>query len=120
MTAMTVMTNDTRRFDLREGRRKGSVGNKLAASRHSYLLRYARSLAVSIALERPDGGVTADDVYEQLIQRGIDVQLLGNAAGSLFRGKNWIFSGERRQSRRVSNHGRWIMVWQYCAPHSGT
>ena len=108
-----LLTRDTRRFDFAEGREKGVQGKALAASRRRYVLRYARSLAVRMAIQQPDSRITADEVYAEMVRREIDVALLGNAAGSLFRGKWWRWTGDRRRPKRVSNHGRWIMVWRY-------
>jgi hypothetical protein len=38
---------------------------------------------------------------------------LGKAAGSIFTdGKRWEYTGHRRRSARVSNHGRAIRIWR--------
>jgi len=37
---------------------------------------------------------------------------LGNAAGSIFAGKRWKFTGDRVKSRRPSAHAREIKVWR--------
>ena len=99
-------------FDLQDGRDLRDAGKLLASAKRSYVLSYARMLAVTIAKSRPDSCVTADDVYRQLALLGHDGNLLGNAAGSLFRGDRWEFTGQRKQSVRISNHARWIMVWK--------
>jgi len=99
-------------FDLDQGRKLRDAAKLLAATKRAYVMSYARMLAVTIAKSRPDRCVTADDVYRQLALLGHDLTLLGNAAGSLFRGDRWEFTGERKQSVRISNHARWIMVWK--------
>ena len=99
-------------FDHSEGMKLRDAGKMLASSKRAYILSYARVLAVTIAKSKPDRCVTADDVYRQLALLGHDLDLLGNAAGSLFRGDRWEFTGERKKSVRISNHARWIMVWR--------
>lgn len=74
-------------------------------------LNYARAVAREIASHRPQG-ITADDVQEALVQRGHDIHRLGNAAGSLFRGPEWIFTGERRRSVRIHAHANELKVWR--------
>ena len=56
--------------------------------------------------------VTIDDVYDYLIRCKFDASLLGPAAGSIFKGKSWEFTGEWRKSTRTSNHSRMIRVWR--------
>ena len=99
-------------FDLAGGMALREAGKHLAASKRAYVLSYARTMALAIAKSRPDRCVTADDVYRQLALLGHDMALLGNAAGSLFRGNRWEWTGQRKQSLRISNHARWIMVWR--------
>ena len=101
-----------KKFDLNVGKTLREAGKELAAVKRAYVLSYAQMLAVSLANSKPDRCVTADDVYRQLALLGHDGNLLGNAAGSLFRGERWEFTGQRKQSVRISNHARWIMVWR--------
>jgi hypothetical protein len=57
------------------------------------------------------GVVTADDVGKVMKDyHGIDS--MGPAAGALFRGPEWEFTGQRVLSSRVSNHSREIKVWR--------
>ena len=49
-----------------------------------YLLEIARDRARLIVRER--GEVTMDDVVAMLVRDGFDVSVLGNAAGSVFKG----------------------------------
>ncbi len=111
---MNPMSQSTsvKHFNVDDGRTLRDAGRALVASNRSYLLSYARMLAITIGKQRPDRCVTADDVYRQLALLGHDMALLGNAAGSLFRGDRWEFTGQRKQSVRISNHARWIMVWR--------
>ena len=76
------------------------------------VLKDARRIAKQIAMLRLDKTVTADDVNAALIRIGI-TESLGNAAGSLFRGSEWQFTGERIKSARKTNHAREIKVWRY-------
>ena len=106
------MENYSLEFDLTEGSRLREAGKKLAVSKRAYLFSLARSLAINIAKVSADRTTNADEVYRQLSLLGHDSSLLGNSAGSLFRGVRWRFTGRRIRSHRVSNHGRLIMVWE--------
>ena len=97
--------------DGRPARDKGMQLAAAAANRQTILAR-ARAIAVSIASRRPARTVNADDVYRVLIREGYDVEKLGNAAGSIFRGPMWEFTNQRKQSVRISNHARQIMIWR--------
>jgi hypothetical protein len=74
-------------------------------------LDYAREVAHELATKRPHG-ITADDVQQALVERGHDIHRLGNAAGSLFRGPEWQFTGERRRSVRIHAHANELKVWR--------
>jgi hypothetical protein len=55
--------------------------------------------------------VNADQVGSMMkLHYGIDS--IGPAAGALFRGPEWEFTGQRVLSSRVSNHSREIKVWR--------
>jgi hypothetical protein len=55
--------------------------------------------------------VNADQVGRMMMDlHGIDS--IGPAAGALFRGAEWEFTGQRVLSSRVSNHSREIKVWR--------
>jgi hypothetical protein len=72
-------------------------------------LQLARDIAVKYA--RKHGVVNADNVGRILrADHGIDT--LGPAAGSLFRGKRWLFTGEWVKSKRITNHSRMIRQWR--------
>ena len=72
------------------------------------LLCAAKMFAHAIAQKR--GSCTIDDVQAELEAQGFTSADLGNAAGGVFRGKDWECVGSR-QSKRVSAHARRILVW---------
>ena len=77
---------------------------------NAYPLQLARDIAEDIAIEG-DGTADADRVGKRL-QEQHDIYTLGPAAGSIFRGKEWEFTGEWIKSDRKSNHGRMIREWR--------
>ena len=95
-------------FDAVESRRRKERGMALAADAVPTLLDRARAYAKATAIVR--GSVTADDVSEWLEQQGLPD--LGPAAGSLFRGPEWEFTGRFVQSTRKTNHARLLRVWR--------
>lgn len=97
-------------FDAAEARRQAEVGIGLAAENNPRLLELARVIAVRIARER--GEVTADDVQAEMMRRGYRSDALGNAAGSIFRGREWQFTGRTVNSVRINAHARLIRVWR--------
>jgi hypothetical protein len=50
-------------------------------------------------------------VHEEMDRQNLGPENLGNAAGSIFR-RGFYFTGEFRNSERVSNHRRTIRVWR--------
>lgn len=96
-------------FDAKKGEQLKDEGMDKAACNRDFDLAIARNTAVMIAQGRQDRSCTADDVQRVLIERGIS---LGNAAGSIFRGKRWRFTGRFVKSQRVSNHASIRRVWQ--------
>lgn len=101
-------------FDLAEGERLKERGKARARASKDELLSAAREVLVSVARQNGSGRVNADDAHAGLARRfpGYEPSHLGPAAGSLFRGKEWRFSGEWEKSRRASNHARWLRVWE--------
>jgi hypothetical protein len=83
-------------------------GMTIAADNNRDLLEQAREIAVSIA--RRKGTVTADDVAYEMECR--ELPPLGNAAGSLFKGKQWAWTGQRIKSARVHAHANELKVWR--------
>lgn len=105
-------------FDLNEGERRKEEGLALAALSRKQLLELARLCAVRIARER--GVVSFDDVFFAMVEEGIDPLPLGNAAGCVFRGKQFVFTGHWEKSRRVSNHARVNRVWRLASDQPAT
>lgn len=98
-------------FNLDASRTAKASGMGLAAINRESLLSLARKVAVQIA--KANGGTcNMDQVSLALIGKGIDPRCLGNAAGSVFKTKDWIFTGERIQSAKVSSHAREVKVWR--------
>jgi hypothetical protein len=78
-----------------------------AAAQVPTLLEKARKIARRSADDW--GYVTADDVYAYLTET--EQSILGNAAGSIFKGPEWVFV-DWVPSSRPSNHGRHIRRWR--------
>jgi hypothetical protein len=98
-------------FDGRKARAAKARGMARAASHHNELLEIARDVAESIA-RSGDGTATMDEVALQMIRMDYNPAELGNAAGSVFKGNQWEFTGERVKSNKVSSHAREIRVWR--------
>lgn len=83
------------------------AGMTLAATNRKELLEQARrQVRLRASL---NGTATADDLDEDL-----RVQL-GPAAGSVFKGDDFEFTGERVRSTMDSNHARELKVWRLTA-----
>ena len=100
-------------FDLNAGMKAKQEGMDLAADNREYVLGLARRLLVAAARSHPDLECTADDAQRGLIAHGYSPEDLGNAAGSLFRGKEWEDTGRRMKSERVTNHGHQNRIWRF-------
>ena len=72
----------------------------------------AKNLSVKLAKQNFSSLVSADDVQDELKKLGYSSLDLGNAAGNLFRGKNWK-NGSSKKSTRAGNNAREISVWKY-------
>ena len=86
-------------------------GMGLAADNAQEVLAKAREVAASIALRRHDRCVTADDVG-RIMKNVYGIDTMGPAAGSLFKTKDWEWSGRFAKSKRTSNHSRLLRVWR--------
>lgn len=95
-------------FDKVEAQRRRDAGQSQAESRRETLLDQARQIAREFCQNVDD--VTSDEVALIMRYRGLDYSLLGNAAGSVFKGFAW--TGRVVQSKRPSTHGRIIRVWR--------
>jgi hypothetical protein len=109
---MSLDENQNTIFDAIAAREAAEAGINLAADNNRPLLEVARSLAAELGRRR--GRVTADDVQRALIDRGYPESSLGNAAGSVFRGRCWYWDEVSTvKSTRVASHGRLIRVWDF-------
>jgi hypothetical protein len=84
-------------------------GIQQAADHKKSLLEFARKEAVELA--RAMGEITADDVQRRLVEKGISVRALGSAAGALFRGGQWQWTGRFKKSERAHSHSNLIRIW---------
>jgi hypothetical protein len=96
-------------FDAIESQAKKDEGMVLAAEAGEDALVMARQIAIQIARSRPSRECHADDVGLEMEKRGIS---LGPAAGSIFKGGGWEFTGRRVRSARKKNHARELKVWR--------
>ena len=99
-------------FDLVEGEKEKARGMSAASWSRSDLLAEAQTIACELAMAREMREVHADNVYREMKRRGIPFEGLGPAAGSIFKGRDWVFTGKRIKSARISNHARDIKVWR--------
>lgn len=99
-------------FDETKSEAAKVAGMATAANNRHVVLEIARNLAQKIASAKSHRTCHADEVYAELPKLGYDPAELGPAAGSIFAGKAWEFTGVRVKSKRVSNHSREIKVWR--------
>tara|TARA_Y100000310_G_scaffold182419_1_gene182517 strand:- start:808 stop:1131 length:324 start_codon:yes stop_codon:yes gene_type:complete len=99
-------------FDYARGADAKTTGMALAADANMDRLALARRLAAEIASRKLSRECNADEVGREMNRRGFGSNL-GPAAGSLFKGGNWEFTGRRIRSSRVTNHARELKVWRY-------
>jgi isocitrate dehydrogenase len=97
-------------FDLAEGVRRKRAGKAKAANARSMILELAREIAHGIAADGDE--LTIDDVMGALEEYEVTPDQLGNAAGSVFKGKEWEYTGQIVPSVRASSHGRFVRVWR--------
>ena len=81
-------------------------GIKQVARNNQHFLEVARYYARDQARRR--GRITSDDVRKAC---PLD-PLHPNAWGSVFKSKEWMWTGEYRQSHAVSRHGGMQRVWR--------
>jgi len=96
-------------FNLFEGERRKEEGISRAVDKRADDLKIAQAIARKIAMQHPDRECHADLVQWELMDLGIN---LGNAAGSIFRGTDWEFTGRWVKSIRVTNHASVRRVWR--------
>ncbi len=98
-------------YDSHQSEQGKAEGMKLAAQHRAMGLARARTLAIEIALRWPSREVTSDMVGLAMTERNL--KNLGPAMGSIFRGKEWQFTGRYVKSIRITNHSRMLRVWKY-------
>lgn len=99
-------------FDHVEAQARKTRGMSLAAEKRNPLLGRVQAVAVEVA--RRKGCITADDVTFEMLRLDPHYrpEALGNAAGSIFKGKRWQWTGEVLPAIRVESHGRLLRVWR--------
>lgn len=98
-------------FDDKQGDLLKVEGMAKAAKNRKDLLATARSIAKHVARTSTKCTVTTDDVG-RILKRDYGVQSLGPAAGSIFKGKEWEFTGNWVKSKRITNHSRMLREWR--------
>lgn len=102
-------------FDLRLGQALKEAGLQAASDAKADLLALGRAYVRRAALGRADRSATADDAAVGLVAAGLPADALGNAAGALFRGRDWRFTGRWEKSSRTTNHAHQNRVWELIA-----
>jgi hypothetical protein len=97
-------------FDAIAAREAAEQGIATAEINKRTLLDEARGIAVELGREKRF--VTADDVVRRYSFRHPH-DPLGNAAGGIFKGKEWRDTGRRVRSKRVNSHARELRVWEF-------
>lgn len=107
------MNQEELHFDLGVAEILKRKGIASAENHRKDLLILGRSYIRQAALGRGDKTATADDAARGFINDGLPCDVLGNAAGALFRGGEWEFTGRMEKSKRITNHAHRNMVWRY-------
>ena len=95
-------------FDYAQSKQRRDEGMKTASDGRKDILTGARTIARFLAML--NGQVTADDVRREWEYRGRNWSNLGNAAGSIFKGKQWQCVGFEN-STVTTSHARALRVW---------
>lgn len=98
-------------FSIELGEELKQRGMKKAADANPFL-KPCRAAVRAAALGRTDRTATADDASRYLESIGHPADLLGNAAGSLFRGGEWEWTGRLQPSMRPSRHANQNRIWR--------
>lgn len=96
----------------RAGMTARRTGMAAAADAKEPVLSVARRLAVALACKRENREITADNVVLALVTLGYDMHCLGNSAGSLFTGGQWIWTGDYKKSTRTHAHRNLLRIWR--------
>jgi len=95
-------------FDYGKSIQERDKGMLSAAEKRKEILYRARLIANRLA--KINGQVTADNVRQEWEFRGNNWSDLGNAAGSIFKGKQWQCVGFEN-STVTTSHARALRVW---------
>ena len=102
-------------FDYAESQRQAEAGIAAAAENNAVLLAEAREIAVELSkgLTGRIGSVTVDaDMVQRVMSQRYGRDVLGNAAGGIFRSRDWSFAGYSK-STRIQSHGNRLCKWTY-------
>jgi hypothetical protein len=94
-------------FDYAQSIQKRDKGMATACQKRMDVLKKVREIALSMACWK---NITADDVRKEYEYRGGNWSDLGNAAGSIFKGKQWQCVGFEN-STVTTSHARALRVW---------
>lgn len=104
------MTHNLPLFDYAESERRKVEGMELAANNRGGILTEARVIAKELATE--GRAISADDVVAAMCERGYGIHALKNAAGSLFAGQDWQWTGQFVKSVRSHSHSNLLRLWR--------
>lgn len=108
----TEINFDAVTFDSQLSQAAKDEGISTAAWSRRELLWQVKEAVKQIALSRPSRTACADDGQEWLVSKGYQPSDLGNAAGSMFAGREWEFTGQWVKSKRVSSHKNDLRLWR--------
>jgi hypothetical protein len=97
-------------FDYAQSKQNRDTGMLSAAQKRMKALNKAKDIAFQLARIYPCK-ITADDVRKEYEYRGGNWSDLGNAAGSIFKGKQWQCVGFEN-STVTTSHARALRVWR--------
>ena len=97
-------------FDYAESQRRKSEGMEIAADHNKSDLEIGRMVARRLGVEQ---GYAHAEQVGKILARDYGIVSLGNSAGSLFRNRDWTFSGDWHRSTRKTSHARDIKVWKF-------
>lgn len=100
-------------LDLAEGLHRKEAGMNIAAENNATILVEAKNVARDLGRRNRKRAISADNVMEVMVSRGYGQKCLGNAAGSLFSGRDWQWSGDRIKSKRPHAHANELKTWYY-------
>jgi hypothetical protein len=96
-------------FDYAESKQLRDTGIQNASNGRAEILTKVKAIARHMAYIR--GKITADDVRKEYEYRGGNWSDLGNAAGSIFKGKQWECCGFEN-SKVTTSHARALRIWR--------